>query len=250
VASATLNQFQVSLSPRVSRKEVEGQEANDSESIRIAAEAEGKRVARLGFEARGNKSSVLLTERMLWSYIALGFQAGARFQKKLLSEGCPAADRDRRGGPPTQFRRAERHTKVGHSREVNLRCALYARLPIRLLTSDRWARDFTKDKDREVRKQLRQLREFSAQRGWIIVAEYIQEHEFGRVLSHKKFHAMYEAAESREFDVVVFWSLDRISRERDEVSIQYLQLEELLSAGWRSNQVKRAIPKLYRAVFE
>ena len=45
---------------------------------------------------------------------------------------------------------------------------------------------------------------------------------------------MFEAAENREFDVLVFWSLDRFSREGIRKTISYLQQLEALGVGFRS----------------
>jgi len=79
------------------------------------------------------------------------------------------------------------------------RCALYARVS-------------TKDKGQEVENQLRQLREFAERSGWTIAAEYI-DHESGKVSDREQFQQMFEDASKRQFDVLLFWSLDRLSRE-------------------------------------
>ncbi|HET9409788.1 MAG TPA: recombinase family protein [Candidatus Sulfotelmatobacter sp.] len=70
--------------------------------------------------------------------------------------------------------------------------------------------------------QLLQLREFARQQGWIVVAEYSDE------LSAKNgkrpgFQAMWQAAERHSFDCVLFWSLDRLTREGTLATLNYLQ---------------------------
>ena len=100
------------------------------------------------------------------------------------------------------------------------RCALYARVS-------------TKDKGQEVENQLRQLREFAAHSGWTIVAEYI-DHESGKVSDREQFQAMFAAASKRQFDVLLFWSLDRLSREGVLPTLQHLQRLTTYGIGYRS----------------
>lgn len=82
-----------------------------------------------------------------------------------------------------------------------VRCALYARVSTKL---ERGLQD------PEV--QLRQLREFAPTQGWKISAEFIDA-ESGAKADRPQFKRMVEAASRREFDVLLFWSLDRFSRE-------------------------------------
>ena len=103
---------------------------------------------------------------------------------------------------------------------TQFRCALYARVS-------------TKDKGQEVENQLRQLREFSVHSGWTIVAEYI-DHESGKISDREQFQAMFEAASKRRFDVLLFWSLDRLSREGVLPTLQHLQRLSCYGVGYRS----------------
>jgi DNA invertase Pin-like site-specific DNA recombinase len=59
---------------------------------------------------------------------------------------------------------------------------------------------------------LRQLREFAASQNWEATAEYI-DHESGSKADRPAFLHMMEAASKRQFDVLLFWSVDRFSRE-------------------------------------
>jgi DNA invertase Pin-like site-specific DNA recombinase len=56
------------------------------------------------------------------------------------------------------------------------------------------------------------LRKFAATQKWKATDEYV-DHESGAKSDRRKFKLMLEAASKREFDVVLFWSLDRFSRE-------------------------------------
>jgi DNA invertase Pin-like site-specific DNA recombinase len=85
-----------------------------------------------------------------------------------------------------------------------------------------YARVSTRDKQ-EAENQLRQLREFVAkQDGWEVVHEYI-DRVSGKRSDRKQFQAMFEAASRRDFDVLLFWSLDRLTREGALATLQYLQ---------------------------
>src|SRR5258706_14518187 len=90
----------------------------------------------------------------------------------------------------------------------NTRVALYARIS-------------TKDKGQEVENQLRQLREFSAFNGWSVIREYV-DRESGSTNDRAEFQAMFQDASQRKFDVLLFWALDRLSREGVLETLQHL----------------------------
>jgi DNA invertase Pin-like site-specific DNA recombinase len=96
-----------------------------------------------------------------------------------------------------------------------------------------YGRVSTKDKGQEVQNQLCQLREFAAHSGWTIVAEYI-DHESGKVSDREQFQAMFAAASKHQFDVLLFWSLDRLSREGVLPTLQHLQRLTAYGIGYRS----------------
>ena len=65
----------------------------------------------------------------------------------------------------------------------------------------------------EAENQRRQLRAFvDGHEGWKLVEEYRDE-ESGATGSRARFQALFEDAHQRKFEVVVFWALDRFSRE-------------------------------------
>jgi DNA invertase Pin-like site-specific DNA recombinase len=88
----------------------------------------------------------------------------------------------------------------------------------------------TRDKGQETENQLRQLRGFCAAQSWHIVAEY-EDHESGGKADRVQFRAMMADAAKRKFDVLVFWALDRSSREG--VYETHLHLKRLDEAGVR-----------------
>jgi DNA invertase Pin-like site-specific DNA recombinase len=87
-----------------------------------------------------------------------------------------------------------------------------------------YARVSTDDKGQDPENQLEQLREWCARSGHEIVREYV-EHESGRKGADKRkaFAALFEDASRRRFDCVVFWALDRFSREGMVPTIMHLQ---------------------------
>ena len=96
-----------------------------------------------------------------------------------------------------------------------------------------YARVSTKDKGQDVSNQLLQLREFCRKQGWEIVTEYIDKAS-GKHSDREKFQAMFAAASRREFDLVLFWSLDRFSREGTVETLQHLQRLSSYGVAWRS----------------
>jgi DNA invertase Pin-like site-specific DNA recombinase len=96
-----------------------------------------------------------------------------------------------------------------------------------------YARVSTRDKGQDVTNQLRQLRDFCAKQGWEIVHEYI-DRASGKHSDREQFQKMFEAASQREFDCLLFWSLDRLSREGVLETLQYLQRLTSYGVAWRS----------------
>ena len=106
-----------------------------------------------------------------------------------------------------------------HKKEV-MRVALYARVS-------------TKDKGQDVENQLVQLREFCVRQGWTVAHEYI-DRQTAKNSDRAQFQAMFAAASCREFDSVLFWSLDRFSREGVLETLQHLQKLNGYGVNWRS----------------
>ena len=90
-----------------------------------------------------------------------------------------------------------------------------------------YARVSTKDKGQSTENQLPELRRFAQAHGYTVYKEYV-EHESGGTGKRSEFQALFADAHQRRFDMVLFWSLDRFSREGALPTLQYLnQLQ-----GW------------------
>jgi DNA invertase Pin-like site-specific DNA recombinase len=91
----------------------------------------------------------------------------------------------------------------------------------------------TKDRGQETANQANQLREFCKIQGWTIVREY-EDHDSGSRADRSQFQAMMADAAQRRFDVVVFWALDRLTREGALETLQYLNRLSSYGVGFRS----------------
>ncbi len=98
-----------------------------------------------------------------------------------------------------------------------------------------YARVSTDDKGQDPENQLAQLREWCMRSGNEIVAEYV-EHESGRkgTKSRHAFRQLFEDANQRKFDLVLFWSLDRFSREGMRQTAAHLQRLDAAGVAFHS----------------
>src|SRR5260370_498884 len=86
----------------------------------------------------------------------------------------------------------------------------------------------------ETLNQLAQLREFSKRQGWrLVTPEYI-DHESGAVPARAGFQKMLLHASQRKFDVLLFWALDRLTREGTLATLQYLERLTSYQVGYKS----------------
>ena len=95
-----------------------------------------------------------------------------------------------------------------------------------------YARVSTRDKQ-ETLNQLAQLREFCQRQSWLVVAEFI-DHETGSVPTRAEFQKMLLHASQRKFDVLLFWALDRLTREGTLATLQYLERLTSYQVGYKS----------------
>src|SRR6202041_1876255 len=101
------------------------------------------------------------------------------------------------------------YTRGCHKPEVlAMKAAIYARVSTRKQDTD---------------NQLQLLQEFASKQGWEIVAEYIDVVSGSGKKERPKFLAMMQDASQHRFDVLLFWSLDRLSREGIVRTLGYLQ---------------------------
>ena len=83
--------------------------------------------------------------------------------------------------------------------------------------------------------QLDQLRADAAQQGWDVVEEFIDTCT-GGTSDREAFQRMFQAAERREFELVLFWSLDRLSREGTETTLRHLRVLRESGVGYKSHE--------------
>jgi DNA invertase Pin-like site-specific DNA recombinase len=101
-----------------------------------------------------------------------------------------------------------------------MNCAIYARVS-------------TRDRGQDFTNQLFALREFAVKQGWTIYSEYVDQVS-GATDERPAFQQMFEQASQRRFDVLLFWSLDRLSREGVLETLQHLQRLTSYGIAWRS----------------
>lgn len=94
-----------------------------------------------------------------------------------------------------------------------------------------YARVSTDKQDTE--NQAVQLREFAAKQGWQITREYV-DHESGAKANRPEFQRMFGDASRRKFDLLLFWALDRLSREGVLETLQHLNRLTSYGVAYRS----------------
>ena len=88
-----------------------------------------------------------------------------------------------------------------------------------------YARVSTSDKGQDTENQLRELRQFVANKaaeGWTLAREYVDQAS-GKNANRPEFQRLFRDAAERKFDLVLFWSLDRFTREGVLETLQHLQ---------------------------
>lgn len=96
-----------------------------------------------------------------------------------------------------------------------------------------YARVSTKDKGQDTENQLVQLREFASKQGWEVFNEYV-DRETGAKSDRAEFQRMFSDASKRRFDLLLFWSLDRLSREGVLETLQHLNRLTINGIGYKS----------------
>ena len=96
-----------------------------------------------------------------------------------------------------------------------------------------YARTSTRDRGQDFTNQLIALREFAAKQGWHVHQQYVDQVS-GSTDERPAFQRMFQEASQRKFDVLLFWSLDRLSREGVLETLQHLQRLTSYGVAWRS----------------
>ena len=96
-----------------------------------------------------------------------------------------------------------------------------------------YARVSTKDKGQSTENQLPELRRFAQAHDYTVYKEYVEQ-ESGGTGKRSQFQALFADAHQRRFDLVLFWSLDRFSREGALPTLQYLNQLQGWGVGYKS----------------
>jgi DNA invertase Pin-like site-specific DNA recombinase len=96
-----------------------------------------------------------------------------------------------------------------------------------------YARVSTRNGRQDTENQLRLLRQFAATQGWTVVHEY-EDQATGKHGDRDQFQKKFAAASRREFDCLLFWSLDRLSREGTVQTLNHLQRLTGYGVNYRS----------------
>lgn len=88
-------------------------------------------------------------------------------------------------------------------------------------------------KEQTTENQRLKLRQFAASMDWTIVSEF-EDRESGAKSDRPQFKAMMDAAARREFDTILVFSLDRLSREGVGKTCEYIKRLSGYKVGFRS----------------
>lgn len=96
-----------------------------------------------------------------------------------------------------------------------------------------YARVSTKDKGQSTENQLPDLRRYAQVQQWDICKEYSEE-ESGSTANRTEFKKLFADAHQRKSDLVLFWSLDRFSREGALPTLKHLEVLASYGVGYKS----------------
>ncbi len=101
-----------------------------------------------------------------------------------------------------------------------MRCVIYSRVSTEEQTTD---------------NQLRQLREYADRQSWNIIEEIQDVASGGKSAEERQgLKKVFVMARQRKFDVLLFWSLDRFSREGSRKTLEYLTKLDDYRVKWHS----------------
>jgi len=106
--------------------------------------------------------------------------------------------------------------------EVHMRCLIYTRVS-------------TTTHDQTTENQVAQLKEYAHRQNWEIV-EIIEEYCSGGKSAEERtgLKKVFSMARQKKFDVLLFWSLDRLSREGSRKTLEYLTRLDDWKVKWHS----------------
>lgn len=96
-----------------------------------------------------------------------------------------------------------------------------------------YSRCSTKNKGQDATNQSTILSQYCQKMNYTVYREYT-DYESGATTNRTEFKQMFNDAHKRQFDLVLFWSLDRFSREGTRATINLLQQLENFGVQFRS----------------
>jgi DNA invertase Pin-like site-specific DNA recombinase len=91
----------------------------------------------------------------------------------------------------------------------------------------------SKKGNQDTQNQLRTLKAYCKQQGWPITKLYVDEVS-GSTSNREQFKALFSDAHQRKFDLVLFWALDRFSREGALETLKHLEKLTAFGVAWKS----------------
>jgi DNA invertase Pin-like site-specific DNA recombinase len=100
------------------------------------------------------------------------------------------------------------------------KCLIYARCSTR---------------DQETENQLAQLRDYARKQDWQVVDEIIDIASGGKSSKEREgLDHVFQLAHRKSYDILLFWALDRFSREGSRKTIAYLTILDDYGVAWHS----------------
>ena len=101
-----------------------------------------------------------------------------------------------------------------------MKCVIYARVST---------------EDQTVENQLRELREYSVRQKWPVFEIITDTASGGKSVEERSgLKRVFDLARRRKFDVLLFWSLDRFTREGSRKTLEYLTRLDDCGVKWHS----------------
>jgi len=99
-------------------------------------------------------------------------------------------------------------------------CIIYARVSTR---------------DQECQNQVDQLKDYAQKQDWKVLEAIVDVASGGKGIDERPgLDKVFQLAHKKAFDVLLFWSLDRLSREGSRKTIQYLTQLDDYGVAWHS----------------
>ena len=90
-------------------------------------------------------------------------------------------------------------------------------------------------RDQETDNQIAQLRDYAKKQDWHVVDEIIDVCSGGKSSKEREgLDQVFQKAHRKDFDILLFWALDRFSREGSRKTIAYLTILDDYGVAWHS----------------